>query len=354
MLMNIFRFLLLPITLFYGGFTFLRRFLYKKGIILSVTFSVPTIVVGNLKVGGTGKTPHIEYLIKLFSTDNIATLSRGYGRKSKGVLSAKQLHREKRTAAHLGDEPLQYATKFPNIEVVVAEKRKEGIQYIQQNYPEINLVLLDDAYQHLSVNYDCRILLTEYEQLYVDDYPFPTGKLREGSNAASVADIVIITKCPPNISEEKRNEITIKMKLKIHQKLFFTTIVYLPPFPINEQAYMLPLEYDTTVILLTGIANPQPLIRYLSEKFKKVIPFIFPDHHVFTEKDINNVKKKYKENNREQIALFTTEKDLMRLKDENKDILSLLPVFTIPIEVVFLFNEDEKFKRTVYDYLGKN
>jgi len=341
--MYIFRFLLFPLTLLYNGVTFLRRFLYKKRIISSVSFSIPTIVVGNLRVGGTGKTPHIEYLVRLFSTHNIAVLSRGYRRKSKGVLSARQLSEDKQTVNNLGDEPLQYATKFPNIEVVVAEKRKEGLQYIQDNHPEINLVLLDDAYQHLSVNYTCKILLTEYERLYIDDYPFPTGNLREGRSAASAADIIIVTKCPLTLSEKERDKITQKIKLKFHQKLFFTAVVYDSPLPINKQADSFTFDEDTAILLLTGIANPQPLIQYLSGKFKNVSPFIFPDHHVFTEKDLKIIEKKYKENLKNQVAIFTTEKDLMRLREKQESILSSLPIFAIPVEVVFLFDEGEQF-----------
>ncbi len=328
------RLLLYPFSVIYGGVMWLRRYAYVKGWFARKRYPVKTIGVGNLKVGGTGKTPHVEYLIKELSKEYaVATLSRGYGRKSKGVILASE--QPLVSATLIGDEPMQYYQKFPNIEVVVAESRCAGMEYLLAKCPHINCVVLDDCFQHLAIQCDTYWLITEYHNLYISDYPFPAGNLREGRGAAKFADTIVVSKVPTHCTETDRERVQKKIAPISGQSLRFTTIHYgeLMPVFANNPASHLTIN---TVILLAGIANPEPLFTYLSEKYSKVIPIYYPDHHQYIEAELAHIVKVFSQNNSEDTVLITTEKDAMRLTPFSKHPISNCPLYYLPIEVVFI------------------
>lgn len=346
------RFLLYPFSLIYGTILWLRRKCYKKGIFPSKTFSTPTICIGNLAVGGTGKTPHTEYIINKLQDFNLAILSRGYKRNTRGALCTCQLTEKEKNAQNLGDEPTQYLRKFPNIPLAVAEKRAEGMELLQKNYPNLDLIVLDDAYQHLAVNYNCKILLTPFNHLYVDDCPFPAGRLREFPSAAKHADIIIVTKSPDNLTDNEISSIKQRLKINNYQYLFFTKIAYkkLLPFSPNQS---IKLSSKTEVLLVTAIANHTPLLQYLKTQFTNIQTITFQDHHIFSESDIDKIISQFYQTNNPNKIVITTEKDIPRLECASKNIISLLPVFVAPIEVRFLFNEDQ-FYSIIKSYVRKS
>jgi len=332
LLLLLFSFLLYPFSLLFGAVAALRRRAFQKGCLRSETFAIPTICVGNLRVGGTGKTPLVEYIADFLSQNHqIATLSRGYGRKTTGYINA---HETQNLSSELiGDEPMMYAAKFPNIEVAVCEKRKTGIQKLLQKNPKLEVIILDDAYQHLSVNYSLKILLTEYECPFFKDLPLPAGRLREFSAAAKYADIIIVTKCPEDLSKSKKEEFLKKLKLRQRQKAFFTKINYKSQIP-NLKSQIPNLK--SNILLITGIANPAPLVRHFKKQHEDIHTLHFPDHHVFTQKDIEKIIHLKEKLGGENCIIFTTKKDAVRFQAfEN------MPEYhTIPIEVVFLENEN--------------
>ena len=312
--------ILFPLAILYGWITQFRNFLYDKGILKSYAFDIPIIAVGNLSVGGTGKTPQIEYLIRLLSTDfKVATLSRGYKRKSKGFLLAN----ENSTAASLGDEPYQMQLKFPNIQVAVDADRKNGIEQLlsKENKPEI--IVLDDAFQHRKIKAGLYILLTTFDELYVDDFMLPTGNLRESRSGARRADIVMVTKCPQTISESDRQ--WVKKKLNIDKPTFFTSVSYDETiYSINSSLNISALE-SVSKLLVAGIAKPKLFYDHLKNENDVVLKF--PDHHHFSNKDIETIKKKAGSR-----PIVTTEKDYVRLRDYFQD----KQLFYLPIKTVFL------------------
>ena len=288
---------------------------------------MPIICVGNLRMGGTGKTPMVEYIANFLSQNHkIAILSRGYGRKTKGYIHAHET--PLLNSQILGDEPMQYVKKFPNAEVAVCEKRKIGIQNLLQKNPKIDVVILDDAYQHLSVNYSIRILLTEYDRPFFEDYPLPSGSLRECRNASKYADIIVVTKCPENLTNEEKEVFIQKLKPKENQEVYFMKIGYKADFQAFE-------NIKSQILLITGIANPTPLVQYLETKCKNIHKLHFIDHHLFTKKDIAKIIHLKEKLGGKNCTIITTEKDAMRLQSFDN-----MPEFhTTPIEMVFLENE---------------
>lgn len=353
--MNV-RLLLYPFSLFFGGIVFLRRWLYKKRILKSETFSIPVICVGNLKVGGTGKTPHVEYLLNLLlPKTKTALLSRGYGRKTKGFILADRHNPQNITSTTIGDEPLQIFRKFPQATVAVSEKRAEGIQQLQTLLPDLETILLDDAYQHLAVKPSLSILLTEYSAPYFKDYPLPAGNLREFPLAAKDADIIIITKTPECITQKQRTDFEKKLHLKPTQNSFFTTYHYMNPIPISDSAQQHSLSDTDRVILFTGIANPTPLYEKLKEDYSNISHVKFSDHHQFTIKDIKKIEAEIEKYPTEKTVLMTTQKDYARLEEEDFLVLkNNYPIFVVPIEVKFLFEEYHKFNSIIENHVREN
>ncbi|MDI1306929.1 MAG: tetraacyldisaccharide 4'-kinase, partial [bacterium] len=320
--MNLLRKILFPFAILYGLITSIRNFLFDKGILKSYSFDLPIIAVGNLSVGGTGKTPQIEYLIRLLSDKyKIATLSRGYKRQSEGFILADA----NSNAAILGDEPFQFYQKFPNIQVAVDANRKNGIEQLlsQSNKPE--LILLDDAFQHRKVKAGFYILLTSYGDLYSDDFILPTGNLRESRSGAKRANIIIVTKCPFPLSLDEQKEIKNKLKLSLNQELYFTYIDYDDCIYSENRKTKVDEIKSLGKVLVAGIAKPEPFFTYLKNTNDACLSF--PDHHNFTDKDILEIK-----NLAQNSLIITTEKDYVRLKGS----LASEQLFYLPIKSSFI------------------
>lgn len=314
--MKLLRKILIPVVPVYQGVTWLRNYCYDINIIKSKSYNSPIICVGNLSVGGTGKTPMIEYLIRLLKDDYVVgTLSRGYGRKTKGFIIAD----EQSKAQNIGDEPFQFFHKFQNIIVSVGEDRQLAIKNLLQLKKPPQILLLDDAFQHRKVEAGLNILLTSYNDLYVDDMLLPTGNLREPKSGAKRADIIIVTKCPENISSDKQKKIKSKLNIDSHQNLFFSTISYAHALISKEKNIELEDLKKQKFTLVTGIANPQPLVDYLKRKGLEFDHETYKDHHDFTVSEVNKL--------REKELIITTEKDYVRLKDKlESDALFYLPI----------------------------
>jgi len=312
---------------------------------------MPVINVGNLTTGGTGKTPHIEYLIEMLRDSNsLAVISRGYGRSTKGFRFAD--HQSDST--NIGDEPLQIHKKYPYIPVAVDENRVEGIQRICQTLPDTRIILMDDAYQYLSMKAGLNILLTEYNRLYTDDHVFPWGDLRESKAAAVEADAIVITKCPSVLSKLHERNIIRKIKAKPNQKIFFSYMKFLPIVPFNQAAKLQDFELKS-VVLLTAIANPQPLISYLKSHYKEFQMLTFRDHHPFSKEDIRKTKQYLNRSLSPYKAVIVTEKDAMRLY--SKDLsryLKDIPIYTLPIKVEFHHPYKESFHQFILNYVAEH
>ncbi len=335
--MILLRKILFPFAVLYGWITGLRNFLYNEGILKSYSFDIPVIAVGNLSVGGTGKTPQIEYLIRLLSPNyKIATLSRGYKRKSEGFILADATS----NADILGDEPFQYYQKFPTIQVAVDADRKNGIEKLLSQTEKPEIILLDDAYQHRKVKAGFYILLTSYGDLYSDDFMLPTGNLRESRSGAKRADVVIVTKCPPNLSSQAQEQIKSKLKLSTNQQLYFSTIEY-DDFVFSETAKLKVDDVKSNPkLLVAGIAKPEPFFTHLKQEGDTLLTFA--DHHSFTESDIETIKNKANNN-----IIITTEKDYVRLKGK----LPAYPLFYLPIKSRILTDSID-FDKTIFNYVG--
>lgn len=336
--MKVFRFLLFPFAVVYDFVTRIRNLFFNTGVFKQTSFKTPVIVVGNLSVGGTGKTPQIEYLIRLLKDRyRTAVLSRGYKRKTVGFVLLNENH----TAEDVGDEPLQYFNKFENITVAVDANRVEGIaNLIENNKPDV--ILLDDAFQHRKVKGSCNILLTKYDDLFVDDFLLPTGNLRESRWGAKRADVILITKCPRNLSQSEQHKIYQKLS-RFNKKVFFTCISYADKVLGSLEIPTLELK-NFEVLLITGIANPIPLVNYLKSLDVKFQHLKYADHHHFSENEIRDIEKTFNEMQSSKIIL-TTEKDYVRLVNSIEDISYL------PIETSFLNNESEVFNTLITDLL---
>lgn len=344
--------LLLPISFVYAIVLFIRHKLYDWGIFKSKSYNIPNICVGNLNLGGTGKTPHIEYLVRLLSENyKIAVLSRGYGRKTKGYLVADNNH----THNDIGDEPLQYHKKFNNITVAVDEDRCEGVEKLlhEDNPPQI--ILLDDAYQHRKIKPGLNILLTDYYNLYSNNNLVPTGILRDIKNAAKRAEIIVVTKSPNVLSPYNKRDIENSLKPLPHQKIFYSYIEYQDFKPFNKISQEININESKTILIFCGIANIYPLEDYLKRKYNNISTLQFNDHHNFTEKDIDMVIEKYNSIIGKNKVIVTTEKDAMRLI--NLSFINKfddIPVFTIPIKVKFHKEENENFDDIIWNYVKKS
>lgn len=343
------RILLSPFALLFGLGVSIKNFLYLTGLLKGMRFSVPVINVGNLTVGGAGKTPHTEYLVKLLSEYiHVAIMSRGYGRKTQGYVLASPGH----THADIGDEPLQYLRKFPNVSVAVSESRASGIPKLMQHRPQTQLILLDDAFQHRSIEAAYDILLTEHHLPYTRDYLLPSGRLREWRSAANRADIIIVTKCPPDISAEEKEKMIREIDPMPHQKVFFSKYRYKPLYNIFHPEEKIALTPQSNVLLVCAIARTRYLLDYLHGEVGAVTMLEFEDHHVFSPNDIEQIEKYYTHLPAGQNIIVTTEKDAMRLEQYRSFFQEKgIRIYALPVEVEFLFDETVEFNRTIRDFL---
>ncbi len=336
-MMILLRKLLFPFAILYGFITAIRNFLYDCGLFKSATFQIPIIAVGNLSVGGTGKSPQIEYLIRLLSDKyNVATLSRGYKRKSKGFILAD----ENASVALLGDEPFQFYAKFKKITVAVDADRQNGIEQLLKMEKKPQIILLDDAFQHRKVKAGFYILLTAYGDLYADDFMLPTGNLREGRNGATRANVIVVTKCPANLSAEAQEEISVKLEIRTDQELYFSYIGYDEfVYAAANQLLVSEVQLDSKM-LLAGIAKPTPFFSHLQND--NDVTMTFPDHHHFSEDEIQNISNKAGNQ-----KIITTEKDYVRLKD------SILAdrLYYLPIRTMFI-GHGSNFDNKILNYVG--
>lgn len=346
--------ILFPFAVIYGFITSIRNFLYDWNFFNSKSFDVHTICVGNLAVGGTGKTPHVEYLINLLKSHaKIAILSRGYKRKTNGFIHAS----ESSTAFDIGDEPLQYKTKNPELDVCVDANRVNGVKKILEFTEPPKVIILDDAFQHRALNCELKIVISEYSNLYINDCMMPAGYLRESIKGIRRADIIIISKTPQNTTPIEIRNVIKDLKPLAHQRLFFSWLEY-----GELKGFGNPLETIDTlndlfryrIVVFTGIGNPSPMITYLKEYAADVKHLQFPDHHSFTINDIATIKAELDAIEGGNKIVVTTEKDAMRLMSSNlQDIANTLPLYTLPIEVDFKDKADE-FNETIINYVRTN
>ena len=353
---------LLPLSWIYGLGVGIRNFLFDIGLLKSRAFDVPVISVGNITVGGTGKTPHVEYLIRLLQDRvKLAVLSRGYKRKTKGFFVAGA----QSTAHDIGDEPCQMKQKFPIITVAVDSKRVRGIQRLTENDKHLDVVLLDDAFQHRYVKPGINILLVDYHRLIIYDKLLPAGRLREPMKGKNRADIVIVTKCPKSLKPMEFRVITKAMALFPYQHLFFTTLSYDAPVPVfPQEAVPVPtttaddgsgFSITSHVLLLTGIASPRQLEEDLADIAPRFSTMTFPDHHDFTRKDVERINRTFADMPSPK-CIVTTEKDAARLT--NTDGLSnevRQHLFTLPIRIKFMQEQQEQmFNDSIIGYIRSN
>ncbi len=347
---------LLPLSWLYGIGVGVRNKLFDLGILKSRSFSVPVISVGNITVGGSGKTPHVEYLVELLKSDaKIAVLSRGYKRKTKGYLLAD----DHSTVADIGDEPYQMHQKYPDIVVAVDEDRCEGIDRLttDEATQATDIILLDDAYQHRYVKPGINILLVDYHRLIVYDKLLPAGRLREPVSGKNRADIVIVTKSPDTLNPIDYRVVTKDLDLYPYQTLLFSSIDYADLRPFNGDAptrSLSSISSEESVLLLTGIASPQQMENDLRAYSEHITPLTFADHHEFTEEDIATIHQQFASLPSPKL-IITTEKDEVRLRaidglsDEVKASL-----YVLPIKIKFLLDHEETFKNKILSYVHKN
>jgi tetraacyldisaccharide 4'-kinase len=350
-------FLLYPVSLFYGFITGFRNFLYNIKILPAVEFSIPVICIGNITVGGTGKTPHTEYLVGLLQKQyKVAVLSRGYKRTSQGfkIITASS------TVADAGDEPLQMARKFRDTLVAVDRNRKKGIKKIIELFPETEVILLDDAFQRRQIIPGISILLTDFGRLMTRDFMLPYGNLRESISNKRRADAIIVTKSPADISPLQRRLIVKEIGKAPYQNLYFTSVKYDTPKPLFETTNLLS-EPDfskpnlTGVLLVTGIANPNPFKEFIETIAHEVIHLQYPDHYKFKNDDITTIAESFEKLKSPLKYIITTEKDSIRLK-ELDDITVRLQnsIYYFPIGVDFLNDYKNDFDKIITDYVRKN
>ncbi len=343
------RILLAPFSLLYGLGVSFRSFLYRKGYLRSVAFSIPVISVGNLSVGGAGKTPHVEYLIRLLRDYiNVATLSRGYGRKSRGF---KWVHRQM-NADEAGDEPLQYKRKFEGIWVAVGESRTLAIPEMLSGQPDLQVIILDDAFQHLAIRPGLNILLSEYSYPFTTDWLLPSGRLREWRSGYKRADLIIVSKCPVDLTMDEARKLKESIDPTPNQQIFFSYYQYSSPYSYYDPRILLSSWEGLEILLVTGIARTDYLASYLEQLPIRFHQLEFTDHHAFTESDMERILKAFRQLPSEKKILLTTEKDAMRLeKFRNFLAIEQVPTYILPVQVAFHFDQGPDFDATIQSFL---
>ena len=346
MLLKSFRYLLLPISWIYGAIIWLRNKLYDKKILRSSSFNFPVICVGNLATGGTGKTPMTEYLVRILKNDfKTATLSRGYKRKTVGFAIADS----DTTALEIGDEPMQFHQKFPDVAVAVGEERIVAIPQLLQHRPETEVIILDDAFQHRQVNAGLNIMLTDYSDLYTRDFILPAGNLRDVRSSCKRADIIIVTKCTPGLPVEEQHAIIAEINPAPGQTVYFTTIDYGKPYHLFTKTNI-EITPGHGILLVCGIANPRPLKEYLAKIADSYDMLRFADHHIFHSNDLTDIRQHFEKITSDKKMVLTTEKDAVRLEKFVHE-LGTFPIYVLPIEHRFLFNEAAKFEASVTGFV---
>lgn len=340
--------MLYPLSLLYGVITWIRNRLYDRGVLTEIEFDLPTIAVGNLSVGGTGKTPHVEYLIRLLSRNyRVATLSRGYNRETRGYVFAG----EDATALTIGDEPMLFHLHH-EAAVGVGERRALALPQLLMDAPDTEVAVLDDAFQHRSIKPGLNIMVSEYRRLFTRDHIVPFGRLRESRKGYRRADCIIVSKCPADLSGPERDRVLSEIAPLPHQQVFFTSLRYGPCYEMftGEKEFILP---DTRVLIVCGIANPQPLVDYLVTLAEDVHLLRFPDHHYFSAADLDRVDDGLSQLGEGFRMTVTTEKDAVRLALLEEEIISRKQQFyVVPLEISFLFGGREAFDAYILNYVN--
>ena len=346
---------LLPFSWFYGLAVKTRNILFEMGVLKTRSFQIPIISVGNITVGGTGKTPHVEYLVRLLKDQfHVAVLSRGYKRKSRGFIKAD----EQTTMPEIGDEPYQMKQKFPGVTIAVDRKRCHGIDMLTEQDSKLDVILLDDAFQHRYVKPGVNILLVDYHRLIIYDKLLPAGRLREPLNGKDRADIVIVTKCPKDLKPMEYRVVTKAMHLYPYQRLYFTTLEYAALQPMfqtsKENIPSLDSLHDTHVLLLTGIASPEQLEHDLSPFTSHLSPLTYADHHQFDKKDVQLINDTFAALPSPKL-IITTEKDATRLNNVeglSDDVKK--NIYILPVRISFMQDQENTFNQQIRDYVRKN
>ncbi|MBQ8487175.1 MAG: tetraacyldisaccharide 4'-kinase [Prevotella sp.] len=341
---------LLPLSWLYGIGVGFRNFLFEVGLLKSHDYKTPVISVGNITVGGTGKTPHVEYLVRLLQDKmRVAVLSRGYKRKSRGFVMATS----ETPMKQIGDEPYQMKQKFPRVTVAVDRKRTRGIKILEESDDAADVILLDDAFQHRYVKPGINILLVDYHRLIIYDKLLPAGRLREPLKGKDRADIVIVTKCPKNLKPMEFRVITKAMSLYPYQHLYFSTLEYEPLRAVFHAATKSQLE-EENVLLLTGIASPRQMTEDLTPLAKSITPLTFADHHNFSRKDVAKLNEAFAMMPSPK-CIITTEKDAARLtmvEGLSEEVRRNL--FMLPVRISFMLDQEEAFNDNIIGYIKKN
>lgn len=337
------RWILLPFSLFYQFIIWIRNLLYDKEIIKSQSFSIPTIVIGNLAIGGTGKSPMTEYLVRLLKDRyKVSTLSRGYGRKTKGFRFVDTTSK----AIEVGDEPLQFKRKFPGITVAVSEDRCKAVQVLKATH---EIIILDDAYQHRKLKAGLSILLFDYSSLFKPIFTLPTGDFRDIFSSTKRANLIIITKCPDEIPNHKKAHIEHIIRKHSISPIFYTRIGYDRPRNLHQEQYTGDLS-NLEIVLFCGIANPDPLVNYLLAKGNNVHLIKFTDHHNYSSADFEKVLKQYYSISGNNKLILTTEKDLQRV---DKSMFAEVPFFYIPIHLRMAEDQQVTFDHFIENYISR-
>jgi tetraacyldisaccharide 4'-kinase len=340
------RILLFPLSLVYALIIKVRNWLFDKKILPSASFNLPVICVGNLAVGGTGKSPMVEWIIgRLKDRFAIAILSRGYKRKTRGYALADEYS----TALDIGDEPMQFHGKFPGIPVAVGEERMVAIPQLLHDRPATQAIILDDAFQHRAVKAGLNILLTDYSNLFTRDWWLPSGDLRDAPSSCRRADIIVVTKCREDLPENESREIAAEIRPLSHQRLFFSAIRYDNPYHITRRTPAV-IDDRVEVLLVTGIANPAPLKRWLDERSRAYYELAYRDHHIYTIDDLKSIIRRFAGITAPDKLILTTEKDAVRLIKFREE-LEGLPFYVLPITPRFLFGEEAAFTDLIITFI---
>lgn len=343
-----FRVLLFPLATLYGTGVRIRNWMFDRSILSSISFGLPLISVGNLAVGGTGKSPFIQYLVEfLGDTKTLAVLSRGYRRRSRGYLLANT----NSTVNELGDEAMLLHSRFPELAVAVGEKRLLAIPQLLQDRPEVRCILLDDAHQHRSVRPGLQILLTDYENLFTRDYFLPTGDLRDERRSYMRADILVVTKCPATLHEQQAAAIRAEIRPLPHQQVYFTTMELQSPRSWHQPSTEKSPE-GQEILLVTGIANPLPLKKWMEQDAASYQFLPFSDHHLFNIDDIREIRAQYRRMNNADAWILTTAKDAIRLLPYTEEIKDL-PLYVTDYRHRFLFGGEPAFQSAIQSFLAR-